>query len=120
LTPKYFVCYSRLSVFDKGQLVNGITLSRYAMQAPRGTRVTALLILYLGTRYYPQYQPDRRLGGPQEMVWMQRLEEKSFASPRDQTLVVQSVVRHYIVSVHKNIVSMVYYRPFLARKDRIL
>jgi hypothetical protein len=30
-----------------------------------------------------------------EPVWTQRLEEKSFASARDRTPVVQSVVRHY-------------------------
>jgi len=30
-----------------------------------------------------------------EMVWTQRLEEQSFASVQDQTLVVQSVVTHY-------------------------
>jgi hypothetical protein len=31
----------------------------------------------------PQYPLDRRLGGPQELVWTQRLEEKSFAFVRD-------------------------------------
>jgi hypothetical protein len=30
-----------------------------------------------------------------ELVWTQRLEEKSFASAEDETLVVQSVVKHY-------------------------
>jgi hypothetical protein len=34
-------------------------------------------------------------GWPSEPVWMQRLEEKSSASVRDRTPVVQSVVRHY-------------------------
>jgi hypothetical protein len=41
----------------------------------------------------PRYPLDRRLGGPLEPVWMQRLEEKS--SVGDRTPVVQSVVRHY-------------------------
>jgi hypothetical protein len=31
----------------------------------------------------------------QELVWTQRLEEKSFAPARDQTPVIPSVVRHY-------------------------
>jgi hypothetical protein len=44
-------------------------------------------------KLYSQYPLDRRLGGPQEPVWTQRLEEKSFAPARYQTLVVQSVVR---------------------------
>jgi hypothetical protein len=30
-----------------------------------------------------------------ELVWTQRLEEKSSASVLDQTLAVQSIVRHY-------------------------
>jgi hypothetical protein len=30
-----------------------------------------------------------------ELVWMQRIEEKSFASVRDRTLVIQFVVRYY-------------------------
>jgi hypothetical protein len=34
-------------------------------------------------------------GQASELVWTQRLEEKSFASAGEQTLVVQSVVRHY-------------------------
>jgi hypothetical protein len=43
----------------------------------------------------PRYPLDRRLDGPQELVWIQRLEEKSFSSAGDQTPVVQSIVRHY-------------------------
>jgi hypothetical protein len=42
-----------------------------------------------------RYPMDRRLGGPQELVWTQRLEEKSFASDGDETPLVQCVVRHY-------------------------
>jgi hypothetical protein len=38
---------------------------------------------------------DRRLGGSQELVWTQMLEEKFFTSAGDRTLVVESVVRHY-------------------------
>jgi hypothetical protein len=30
-----------------------------------------------------------------ELVWIQRLEEKSYASAWDRTLIAQSVVRHY-------------------------
>jgi hypothetical protein len=30
-----------------------------------------------------------------ELVWIQRLEEKSFASAGDRTLVAQTVARHY-------------------------
>jgi hypothetical protein len=37
---------------------------------------------------------DRRLGGP-ELVWTQRLQEKSFAYTGDLTSVVQPVVRRY-------------------------
>jgi hypothetical protein len=37
----------------------------------------------------------RRLGGPQELVFIQRLEEKSFASAGDPSPVVQFVVRLY-------------------------
>jgi hypothetical protein len=35
-------------------------------------------------------------GWAPELVWTQRLEEKSFASDGDRTKVVQSVVRHNI------------------------
>jgi hypothetical protein len=38
---------------------------------------------------------DRRLGRSQELVWTQRLEEKSSASAGDRTPVVQSLVRQY-------------------------
>jgi hypothetical protein len=34
-------------------------------------------------------------GWAPELVWMQRLEEKSFAPAGDRTPVIQSVVRHY-------------------------
>jgi hypothetical protein len=43
----------------------------------------------------PRYPLDRRLGWAPEPVWMQRLEEKSSASVRDRTLVIQSVVSHF-------------------------
>jgi hypothetical protein len=43
----------------------------------------------------PQYPLDRRLGGPQSQSGHRDREEKSFASVRDQTLVVQSVDSHY-------------------------
>jgi hypothetical protein len=33
-------------------------------------------------------------GQTPEPVWMQRLEEKSFAPARDRTTVIQSIVRH--------------------------
>jgi hypothetical protein len=38
-------------------------------------------------------------GWTSEVVWAQRLEEKSLASTRDPTPVVQSVVRHYTDTV---------------------
>jgi hypothetical protein len=38
---------------------------------------------------------DRRLGGPQSCSEHKRLEEKFFASARDRTPLIQSVVRHY-------------------------
>jgi hypothetical protein len=49
---------------------------------------------------YPQRKDPpvpivQEAGWAREPVWMQRLEEKSFASVRDQTPVVQSVVRHH-------------------------
>jgi hypothetical protein len=34
-------------------------------------------------------------GWAPELVWTQRLEEKSFPPVEDRTLVIQSVVRHY-------------------------
>jgi len=43
----------------------------------------------------PQYPLDGKLGWTQSWSWTQRLEEKSFASAGDQTLVIQPVVRHY-------------------------
>jgi hypothetical protein len=43
----------------------------------------------------PRFPLNRRLGGPPEPVWTQRLEEKSSASVGDRTPVVQSVVRYY-------------------------
>jgi diphthamide biosynthesis methyltransferase len=63
----------------------------------------ALSILIMLTAVYNQnvledlmdFVLDRRLGGSQELVWTQTLEEKSFTSAEDRTLVVQSVVRHY-------------------------
>jgi hypothetical protein len=37
-----------------------------------------------------RYPLDKRLGGPQELDWTQRLEEKSFTSAGDRTLAVYS------------------------------
>jgi hypothetical protein len=42
----------------------------------------------------PRHPLDRRLDGP-DLVWAQRLQEKSFASAGDRTLGIQSVIRHY-------------------------
>jgi hypothetical protein len=39
--------------------------------------------------------PPLEAGQVPELVWILRLEEKSFASTGDQTLVIQSVVKHY-------------------------
>jgi hypothetical protein len=41
---------------------------------------------------YPQ---GKEAGWASELVWIQRLEGKSFASARDRTPVIQSVVRQY-------------------------
>jgi hypothetical protein len=43
---------------------------------------------------YIRYTLDRRLG-ELELVWTQRLEEKTFASAGNQTLVIKPVVCHY-------------------------
>jgi hypothetical protein len=45
----------------------------------------------------PPVPIGQEAGWAPEPVWVQRLEEKSSASVRDQTLVIQSVVRHYTV-----------------------
>jgi hypothetical protein len=34
-------------------------------------------------------------GGEGDLVWMHRLEEKSFASVRNQSLIIQYIVKHY-------------------------
>jgi hypothetical protein len=48
---------------------------------------------------YPRKGPPVLIGQEDgwapELVWTQRLEEKSFATAKDQTLVILSVVRHY-------------------------
>jgi hypothetical protein len=46
----------------------------------------------LGNR--PRYPLDREDGWVSELVSTQKVEERSFASVGDRTLVVQSVVRH--------------------------
>jgi hypothetical protein len=38
---------------------------------------------------------EQEAGWAPELVWTQRLEEKSFASVGDRTPVIQSAVRHY-------------------------
>jgi hypothetical protein len=70
------------------------------MQVPRGRVSFSFLIsaldwgewsasrlaaLYPPEKGPPRYPLGRRLGGPQDMVWTQRLEEKSFASAGDRT-----------------------------------
>jgi hypothetical protein len=46
--------------------------------------------------FYPfRYPLDKMLGGPQEPVWTQGLEEKSFSPAGDRTPIVQPVIRHY-------------------------
>jgi hypothetical protein len=51
------------------------------------------------SRFTPQKGPSapivQEAGWASELVWIQRLEEKSLALARDRTPVVQSVVRHY-------------------------
>lgn len=42
----------------------------------------------------PQY-PRKNTRIDPELIWLQRLEEQSFAPARDQTLVIQIVFRHY-------------------------
>jgi hypothetical protein len=46
-------------------------------------------------RKNPRYPLNRRLGGPPEPVWTQRLEQKSSAPVGDRTPIVQPVVKHY-------------------------
>jgi hypothetical protein len=46
-------------------------------------------------RALPPVPIVQEAGWASEPVWTQRLQEKSFTSAGDQTLVVQSVVRHY-------------------------
>jgi hypothetical protein len=74
---------------------------------------STVLILDLGARWgwvvtvttRPRFTPvkgppvptGQEAGWASELVWKQKLEEKSFASTGDQTPVVQSVVRHYTV-----------------------
>jgi hypothetical protein len=76
-----------------------------------GEKVWLLLILNLGTRSWwvvsiiprPRFTPWDwtrryplyRAGWAPELVWTQRIEEKSSASVGDRTPVVQSVVTHY-------------------------
>jgi hypothetical protein len=42
-----------------------------------------------------RYPLDRKLGGASELLWTQRVEEKSFASAGDRNPVVQFVFRYY-------------------------
>jgi hypothetical protein len=75
------------------------------MQALRGEEVEPLHILNLGTRWgwvvsvTPRPRFTHMKGVPtrwaSELVWTQRLEQKSLASVGNRTPVVQSVVRHY-------------------------
>jgi hypothetical protein len=54
---------------------------------------------HASTALYPEERPPiptvQEAGWASELVRTQRLEEKSFASARDRTPAVQSVVRHY-------------------------
>jgi hypothetical protein len=74
------------------------------MQELREEEIYLLLILGLGTRWgeRPASRSGRALplvptgyeaGWTSELVWTQRLEEKSFASAEDRVPVIQSVVR---------------------------
>jgi hypothetical protein len=45
------------------------------------------------------------VGWAPKLVWTQRPQEKSFASVRDETLVVSSVVRHYTDWANKSLVT---------------
>jgi hypothetical protein len=84
-----------------------------AMKAPggRGGRYSSYSFLtsaldggeWSASRPRPRFTPEKgppvpivqEAGWAPELVWMQRLEEKSSASVGDRTPVVQSVVRHY-------------------------
>jgi hypothetical protein len=82
-----------------------------AMQAPRRRETTAATQSwprhYMGwevsvtpqPRFIPEKDPPLRIaqeaGCVSELVWTQRLEEKSSASVGDRTPVVQSAVKHY-------------------------
>jgi hypothetical protein len=75
-------------------LIVRVKLSRYRHAGDKKKWSASLAGLALPTGKGHRYPLDRRLGGPQRCPG-QRLEEKSFASARDRTVVVQSVVRHY-------------------------
>jgi hypothetical protein len=64
-----------------------------------GTRWGWVVSITPGPRFTPGKGPlvpiEQEAGWASELVWMQRLEEKSFASVGDQIPVVQSIVRHY-------------------------
>jgi hypothetical protein len=72
-----YISYSFLT-----SALDGVTGQRHApvMLYPRGKDL--------------RYPLDRRLEVPQ-LVWTQRLQEKSFASAGDQTPIVQSVVKYH-------------------------
>jgi hypothetical protein len=57
--------------------------------------VSVTLRPHFTPRKGPPVPIAQEAGWASELVWTQRLEEKSFASAGDQAPVVQSVVRHY-------------------------
>jgi hypothetical protein len=84
-----------------------VKLSRYSpCRCQRGEKVWLLHILDLGPRWgeWSASRPGRALppvpivqgaGWASQLVWTQRLEEKSIVSAGNRTPVVQPVVRHY-------------------------
>jgi hypothetical protein len=104
--------HTRSLIFYRTEWHSKVKQSRYTpWRRMGGEEVQLLLILNLCTRWgeWSASRPGRALplgkeppvpivqqaGWAPELVWTQRLEEKSSASVGDRTSIVQSVVRHY-------------------------
>jgi hypothetical protein len=105
----FVYCSQTHSVFNAGgggSRSKNVKLSRYRDAGDKGERYTSysFFTTTLDGSEWSVSRPGRALlpvpigheaEWTSELVWTQRLEEKSFAFTGDQTPVVQSVVRHY-------------------------